>query len=128
VQIISMILTCTLTDRFGRRPLTVYPYGVTVLSVLALGIVGCFDYTQPSLSSLLVRPQPCSQPPSNKSPFDTSRSSSPASPHSAQRAHPQSATPTPPKSPRSASAPKRPAGRSRCRICWPLCLVSVRRS
>jgi MFS family permease len=56
VQIISMLLTCTLTDRFGRRPLTVYPYGVTVLSVLALGIVGCFDYTQSSLSSLLVRP------------------------------------------------------------------------
>lgn len=55
VQIISMIITCTLTDRLGRRPLTVYPYAVTVLSVLALGIVGCFDYTTPSLSSLLVR-------------------------------------------------------------------------
>ncbi|KAL4940005.1 hypothetical protein BDV06DRAFT_230690 [Aspergillus oleicola] len=54
VQIISMIVTCTLTDRLGRRPLTVYPYGVTVLSVLALGIVGCFDYTTPSLSSLLI--------------------------------------------------------------------------
>ncbi|KAL3466115.1 general substrate transporter [Aspergillus heterothallicus] len=54
VQIISMIFTCALTDRVGRRPLTVYPYGVTVLSVLALGIVGCFDYTTPSLSSLLI--------------------------------------------------------------------------
>ncbi|KAL4954645.1 general substrate transporter [Aspergillus filifer] len=54
VQIISMIVTCTLTDRLGRRPLTVYPYGVTVLSVLALGIVGCFDYTTSSLSSLLI--------------------------------------------------------------------------
>ncbi|KAL4988646.1 general substrate transporter [Aspergillus falconensis] len=54
VQIISMIVTSTLTDRLGRRPLTVYPYGVTVLSVLALGIVGCFDYTKSSLSSLLI--------------------------------------------------------------------------
>ncbi|KIA75552.1 hypothetical protein HK57_00692 [Aspergillus ustus] len=54
VQIISMIITCSLTDRFGRRPLTVYPYGITVLSVLALGIVGCFDYTTSSLSSLLI--------------------------------------------------------------------------
>ncbi|KAL4899290.1 hypothetical protein BDW74DRAFT_183822 [Aspergillus multicolor] len=54
VQIISMIVTCSLTDRLGRRPLTVYPYGVTVFSVLALGIVGCFDYTTSSLSSLLI--------------------------------------------------------------------------
>ncbi|KAG2412159.1 hypothetical protein HFD88_009715 [Aspergillus terreus] len=54
VQLISMILTATLTDQFGRRPLTVYPYGVTSLSVLCLGIIGCFDYTKPSLSSLLI--------------------------------------------------------------------------
>jgi SP family general alpha glucoside:H+ symporter-like MFS transporter len=49
-----MILTGTLTDSFGRRPLTVYPCGVTVLSVLCLGIVGCFDYKTQTLSSLLV--------------------------------------------------------------------------
>lgn len=55
VQILSMIFTSTLTDRFGRRPLTVYPYAVTVVSVLALGIVGCFDYSKPDTSSLLVR-------------------------------------------------------------------------
>jgi MFS family permease len=54
VQIISMLLTAGLTDRFGRRPLTVYPYAVTSLSVLCLGIVGCFDYTSAALSSLLV--------------------------------------------------------------------------
>jgi SP family general alpha glucoside:H+ symporter-like MFS transporter len=53
-QILSMIFTSLLTDRFGRRPLTVYPYGVTVLSLLSLGIVGCFDYKQKALSSLLV--------------------------------------------------------------------------
>ncbi|KAJ5083309.1 hypothetical protein N7456_012736 [Penicillium angulare] len=54
VQLLSMILTATLTDQFGRRPLTVYPYAVTVLSVLCLGIIGCFDYTKPSTSSLLI--------------------------------------------------------------------------
>ncbi|KAF4176555.1 hypothetical protein CNMCM8927_000729 [Aspergillus lentulus] len=53
-QIIAMILTSTLTDRLGRRPLTVWPYAVTVLSVLCLGIIGCFDYTQKSTSSLLI--------------------------------------------------------------------------
>lgn len=49
-----MLLTATLTDSLGRRPLTVYPYAVTVLAVLALGIIGCFDYTTKSTSSLLV--------------------------------------------------------------------------
>jgi SP family general alpha glucoside:H+ symporter-like MFS transporter len=51
-----MVFTATLTDQFGRRPLTVYPYGVTVLSVLCLGIVGCYDYTAKATSSLLVGP------------------------------------------------------------------------
>lgn len=49
-----MIMTAMLTDQIGRRPLTVYPYAVTTLSVLCLGIIGCFDYTQKSTSSLLV--------------------------------------------------------------------------
>ena len=54
VQLISMLATAVTTDRFGRRPLTVYPYAVTVISVLSLGIVGCFNYSTKSLSSLLV--------------------------------------------------------------------------
>ncbi|KAJ1713571.1 hexose transporter [Aspergillus flavus] len=54
VQLISMIMTAMLTDQIGRRPLTVYPYVVTTVSVLCLGIIGCFDYTQKSTSSLLV--------------------------------------------------------------------------
>lgn len=54
VQLLSMILTATLTDQFGRRPFTVYPYAVTVISVLCLGIVGCFDYTTKALGSLLI--------------------------------------------------------------------------
>lgn len=49
-----MIATATLTDSVGRRPLTVYPYAVTVVSVLCLGIIGCFDYTAKATSSLLV--------------------------------------------------------------------------
>ncbi|TVY24802.1 General alpha-glucoside permease [Lachnellula hyalina] len=54
VQLLSMILTATLTDQFGRRPLTVYPYGVTTLSVLCLGIIGCFDYKKKATGSLLI--------------------------------------------------------------------------
>ncbi|KAF5247604.1 hypothetical protein FANTH_6355 [Fusarium anthophilum] len=54
VQLISMIATATLTDSIGRRPLTVYPYAVTVVSVLCLGIIGCFDYTAKATSSLLI--------------------------------------------------------------------------
>ncbi|KAE8372412.1 general substrate transporter [Aspergillus bertholletiae] len=54
VQLLSMIITAMLTDQIGRRPLTIYPYAVTTLSVLCLGIIGCFDYTQKSTSSLLV--------------------------------------------------------------------------
>lgn len=62
VQLLSMIMTATMTDSFGRRPLTVYPYAVTVVSVLCLGIIGCFDYTTKALGSLLVSPRslPCS--------------------------------------------------------------------
>lgn len=56
VQLISMMMTAVTTDKFGRRPLTIYPYAVTSVSVLCLGIIGCFDYTKPSTSSLLVGP------------------------------------------------------------------------
>ncbi|WWC89683.1 uncharacterized protein L201_004608 [Kwoniella dendrophila CBS 6074] len=54
VQLLSMIITACLSDSIGRRPLTVYPYGVTTLSVLALGIIGCFDYASKTLGSLLI--------------------------------------------------------------------------
>ncbi|THY22709.1 general substrate transporter [Aureobasidium pullulans] len=54
VQLISMIMTAVSTDKLGRRPLTVYPYAITVLSLLSLGIVGCSDYSKPALSSLLI--------------------------------------------------------------------------
>lgn len=49
-----MLITVSLSDNIGRRPLTVYPYGITVLSVLSLGIIGCFDYSSKTLGSLLV--------------------------------------------------------------------------
>ncbi|KAH7093519.1 general substrate transporter [Paraphoma chrysanthemicola] len=54
VQLLSMLITSMTTDKFGRRPLTIYPYAVTVISVLCLGIVGCYDYRSSTLSSLLV--------------------------------------------------------------------------
>ncbi|CAG8897290.1 unnamed protein product [Penicillium nalgiovense] len=54
VQLISMMMTAVTTDKFGRRPLTIYPYAVTTVSLLCLGIIGCFDYTKPSTSSLLI--------------------------------------------------------------------------
>ncbi|THX54242.1 general substrate transporter [Aureobasidium pullulans] len=54
VQLISMIMTAVSTDKLGRRPLTVYPYAITVLSLLSLGMVGCLDYSKPALSSLLI--------------------------------------------------------------------------
>ncbi|KAJ5205098.1 uncharacterized protein N7498_005977 [Penicillium cinerascens] len=54
VQLVSMMISATTTDRFGRRPLTVYPYAVTTVSVLCLGIIGCFNYTKPSTSALLI--------------------------------------------------------------------------
>ncbi|ORY35812.1 putative sugar transporter [Naematelia encephala] len=54
VQLMSVILVATTTDSFGRRPLTVYGYAITTVSVLCLGIVGCFDYTSASLGSLLI--------------------------------------------------------------------------
>ncbi|CAG9997127.1 unnamed protein product, partial [Clonostachys byssicola] len=54
VQLVSMVVTATLTDQLGRRPLTIYPYAVTVISVLCLGIIGCFDYTEKTTSSLLI--------------------------------------------------------------------------
>ncbi|KAJ5090786.1 hypothetical protein N7532_009470 [Penicillium argentinense] len=54
VQLISMIMTAVTTDKLGRRPLTIYPYAVTSVSVLCLGIIGCFDYTKTSTSSLLI--------------------------------------------------------------------------
>ncbi|WPG99101.1 general substrate transporter [Acrodontium crateriforme] len=54
VQLISMIVTSSTTDKLGRRPLTVYPYAITSLSLLSLGIIGCFNYSKKDTSSLLV--------------------------------------------------------------------------
>lgn len=68
VQLISCIFFAFTTDKFGyaalhsveleltdsRRPLTVYGYAVTVAAVLALGIVGFFDYRSPALGALLI--------------------------------------------------------------------------
>jgi hypothetical protein len=49
-----MTVTCRLTDTFSRCSLIIYPYSVIVVSVLALGIVGYFDFTMQATRSLLV--------------------------------------------------------------------------
>lgn len=54
MQLLSMAITCPLADRVGRRPLTVYPYAVTVLAVLGMGITGCFDLTSRAPAALLI--------------------------------------------------------------------------
>ena len=54
VQLLSVLLSASTTDRYGRRWQTIIGYAVTVLSVLSLGIVGCFDYTSKALGSLLI--------------------------------------------------------------------------
>lgn len=54
VQLISVLLVMAFTDAYGRRPMTVYGYVITTVSVLCLGIVGCFDYQSKTLGSLLV--------------------------------------------------------------------------
>lgn len=54
VQLISVLLTMAFTDSYGRRPITVYGYMVTVVAVLCLGIVGCFHYQNGPLGSLLI--------------------------------------------------------------------------
>lgn len=113
-----MLITVSLSDNIGRRPLTVYPYGITVVSVLALGIIGCFDYSSKSLGSLLVRPvlslhfyvemkNPCLTKLCH-------RSSSPVSPPSQLLVLLPSATPMLQKFPLNDFEPKPQAGVLRC--------------
>ena len=52
VSTLMPLWTVGLTN--SRRPLTVYGYAVTVAAVLALGIVGFFDYKSPALGALLI--------------------------------------------------------------------------
>lgn len=55
VQLISMCFTMVLVDQWGRRPLTVYGYTVTVLADFGMGATGMYDVAgRPELGSLLV--------------------------------------------------------------------------
>ncbi|KAM0754628.1 general substrate transporter [Meredithblackwellia eburnea MCA 4105] len=53
VQVASIILVSMYTD-VARRLSTVCGFGIAAVSVLAIGIVGCFNYTSKSLGSLLI--------------------------------------------------------------------------
>lgn len=50
VQMISILMTAFLTDSIGRRPMTVYGFFLAALAVLAVGILGLFDYTSVCLA------------------------------------------------------------------------------
>lgn len=124
VQLISMIVTAVTTDKIGRRPLTVYPYLVTAISLLCLGITGCFDYTKTSLSSLLVKTS------LNiiSSPVLTSiqsRSSLPAWQLCLRLVHPRLAMHMQLRSRNNACVQRQPVGLLHCRIRWLSCSASV---
>jgi len=117
VQLISMIATAVTTDKFGRRPLTVYPYLVTAVSLLCLGIIGCFDYTKTSLSSLLVN----TSLNMIRSPVLISlqsRSSLPAWQHCLQLVHPRLAMHMQLRSRNNACVQRQPVGPLHHRIWW----------
>lgn len=54
-QLLSMCFTMVLVDNWGRRPLTVYGYMITVLAVFSMGAVGTQDVAaSDKLGGLLV--------------------------------------------------------------------------
>ena len=53
----SDLLVSIYTDT-GRRAPTVFGFGIAAVSVLAIGIVGCFNYESSSLGSLLICERP----------------------------------------------------------------------
>lgn len=54
-QLVGVLSTSLLSDRFGRRWLTIGLFGSGAVSILAIGILGSFDYQRKDLGSLLVR-------------------------------------------------------------------------
>lgn len=54
-QLVGVLSTSLLSDRFGRRWLTIGLFGSGAISILAIGILGSFDYQRKDLGSLLVR-------------------------------------------------------------------------
>lgn len=48
-------MTCALfADKFGKRWFTIGMFGSAAVAALCIGIVGCFDYTNKQIGSLLV--------------------------------------------------------------------------
>lgn len=50
----GVMATSLMSDKFGRRWLTLSLFGAAAIAVLAIGILGSFDYESPELAGLLV--------------------------------------------------------------------------
>ncbi|KAF9876670.1 hypothetical protein CkaCkLH20_06078 [Colletotrichum karsti] len=53
-QLVGVLATSFLSDRFGRRWLTLGLFGSGAISILAIGILGSFDYQTKELGNVLV--------------------------------------------------------------------------
>lgn len=50
-----MLITMSLVDGWGRRPMTVYGYAITVLADFGMGATGMYDVAKrPALGALLI--------------------------------------------------------------------------
>ncbi|KAL2693685.1 hypothetical protein Neosp_000246 [[Neocosmospora] mangrovei] len=53
-QMLGVLTTTLMSDRFGRRWLTIGLFGAGAISMLAIGILGSFDYQSKQLGNVLV--------------------------------------------------------------------------
>ncbi|EEU46206.1 uncharacterized protein NECHADRAFT_79489 [Fusarium vanettenii 77-13-4] len=53
-QLLGVLTTTLMSDRFGRRWLTIGLFGAGAISMLAIGILGSFDYQSKQLGNVLV--------------------------------------------------------------------------
>jgi SP family general alpha glucoside:H+ symporter-like MFS transporter len=50
----GVLSSSLISDKFGRRWLTIGLFGAGTLAILGIGILGSFDYQSPKLGSVLV--------------------------------------------------------------------------
>lgn len=54
VSLVAVVCDAALVDKIGRRRMTLIGFSGACFGVTLMAIVGCFDYTRPSLASVLV--------------------------------------------------------------------------